>query len=64
MSFRQSFSALKNYGNARARAQPENLRSRSNVLSAAQFCAHFKVLESFKFTLKEQFFASKQAMFL
>ena len=57
---RQSFSALNFLCCARARAQPENLRSRSrsffsrpcaralNVLSAAQFCAHFKILKSFR----------------
>ena len=52
----QSFSALKKF--CCARAQLENLRSRSifsrpcaraqNVLSAAQFCAHFKVPKSFQ----------------
>ena len=35
----------------------KTLRSRSKVLSAAQFCAHFKNLESFQFTLMLQFFA-------
>ena len=71
----QSFSALKSFGSDRARAQPENLRSRSrsifsrpcalaraqNVLSAAQFCAHFRILESFQFTIIQQFFANRQA---
>ena len=45
-------SALKIFG--RARAQPENLRSRraQTVLSAAQFCAHFKNLETFQSTFE------------
>ena len=58
----QSFNALKIFDCARA--QPENLRSRSrsrsifarpcaharaqNVLSAAQFCAHFRILKSWR----------------
>ena len=62
----QGFSALKNFGSARAQAG--NLRSRSrsifsrpciraraqNFLSAAQFCAHFEILVSFISTTSQE----------
>ena len=46
MKYGQSFSALNNFSGARAQ----------NVLSAAQFCAHFQILESFISNLTEQLF--------
>ena len=53
----ESFSALKTFVSARARPQPQN------ILSAAQFCAHFKILESFQSTLIQQFSDGRQALF-
>ena len=42
-------------------SRPCALARAQNVLSAIQFCAHFKILESFQFTLIQQFLATRQA---
>ena len=66
----QSFSALKKFNCALARAQPENMHSRSrsifarpcaharaqNVLSAAQFCAYFRFFKDWKGATNQWYF--------